>query len=133
MIKLKDLLLEKGISFYKPNFEFEWEEAIRYPELKSLGKKTWIELAKNGTDVKYSEIKDDLANVDLNFDKLETPKKQRFYSAFKNAVIETPIVLRNSNWTEEGEKEYDLLGGNTRIAGLVKHGIDPTLWVVDIS
>ena len=71
--------------------------------------------------------------MDLNFDKLETPKKQRFYSAFKNAVIETPIVLRNSNWIEEGEKEYDLLGGNTRIAGLVKHGIDPTLWVVDIS
>tara|TARA_Y100000310_G_C20069207_1_gene528555 strand:+ start:91 stop:492 length:402 start_codon:yes stop_codon:yes gene_type:complete len=133
MIKLKDLLLEKGISFYKPNFEFEWEEAIRYPELKPLGKKAWVELAKNRKEVKYSEIKDDLANVDLNFDKLETPKKQRFQLAFKKGVIETPIALRNPDWVKEGENEYDVLGGNTRIAGLVKHGIDPVLWVVDIG
>ena len=29
--------------------------------------------------------------------------------------------------------DYDLLGGNTRLAGLLKKGINPKLWVIDMS
>jgi hypothetical protein len=130
MIKLKDLITE--IKYTKPNFEYEWNEAKRYPELRKVGKEGWIELANKGYVTTYSKIKSVLGNVDLNFDGLEKPKKQRFQSAFENGVIETPIVLRNSYWPQEGEKEYDLLGGNTRIAGLVNKGVDPNIWVVEL-
>ena len=29
------------------------------------------------------------------------------------------------------EDNYDLIGGNTRLAGLIKNDINPKLWVVD--
>ena len=127
MIKPKDLLLEKSISFYKPNFKREWGEAKRYPEFREIGKDGWIKLAKKGYTTKYSKIKNILGNVDLNFDELEEPKKQRFQSAFEKGAIEIPTVVKFSN------TDYDLIGGNTRLSGLVNNGVDPTLWVVDIS
>ena len=49
MIKLSDILNEvisEEIKYANPNFEYEWEEAMRYPELESLGKEGWVELAK---------------------------------------------------------------------------------------
>ena len=121
----KDLILE--VKYSKPNFEYEWEEAERYPEFVEMGKGGWIELAKKGYTTKYSKIKDNLGNVDLNYDKLETPKKQRFQTAYENGTIELPIVVKFSN------NDYDLVGGNTRLAGLVNNDEDPTLWVVDLS
>ena len=124
MIKLKDLLME--VKYTKPNFEYEWGEAIRYPEFKEMGKESWIELANKGYITKYSKIKDVLGNVDLNFDGLEKPKKQRFQSAFENEKIELPIVVKFS------DKDYDLVAGNTRLSGLVKNGEDPSLWVVEL-
>ena len=122
MIKLKDLLAE--IKYTKPNFEFEWDEAKRYPEFRDAGKDSWIELAKKGYTTKYSKIKDALGNVDLNFDGLKKEKKARFQSAFKSGKIETPTVVKFS------DTDYDLIGGNTRLSGLVNNGIDPSLWVV---
>jgi len=122
MISLKDLLERK---YLKPNFDYEWEEARRYPEFKNIGKDGWIELAKKGYATKYSKIKDILGNVDLNFDRLEEPKKRRFQAAFKKGAIEIPTVVKFSN------TEYDLIGGNTRLSGLVDSGVDPALWVVD--
>ena len=124
MIKLKDLLVE--VKYTKPNFEYEWEEAIRYPEFKDMGKDGWIKIANKGKVVKYSKIKSVLGNVDLNFDGLEKPKKQRFQSAFENGVIETPIAVKFS------DDDYDLVAGNTRLSGLVKNGEDPSLWVVEL-
>ena len=127
-MKLIDILLEaKQIQYTDPNFNTEWEEAIRYPEFKEMGKEKWLEIAKQGKPIAFSEIKDILGNVDLNFDKLEEPKKERFKQAFEKGVIERPIVVKF------GDEDYDLVAGNTRLSGLVKNGIDPQLWVVDVS
>ena len=43
-MNLIQLILE-GITYKIPNFNFEWEEAIRYPEFKKLGKQAWIDIA----------------------------------------------------------------------------------------
>jgi GNAT superfamily N-acetyltransferase/phosphopantetheine adenylyltransferase len=115
------------VKYTNPNFELEWEEAVRYPEFKEMGKENWIKVAKQGKLVNYSSIKDVLGNVDLNFDNLEEPKKQRFQSAFKNGTVETPIAVKFS------DNDYDLVAGNTRLSGLVKNGEDPKIWIVNIS
>ena len=128
-MKLIDILLEelKAVKYSKPNFKKEWEEAIRYPEFKEIGKDMWIELASQGITTKFSKIKNVLGNVDLEFDSLEEPKKQRFQDAFESGTIEMPIAVKF------GDNDYDLVAGNTRIAGLVKNNIDPTIWVVDLK
>jgi len=123
----RDWELYEGISYSKPNFEFEWEEARRYPEFKKIGKEEWIKVAKRGKSIPFSTVKDYLGNVDLNFSGLEASKKERFKVAFEKGTIEMPIVVKFSN------KDYDLIAGNTRLSGLVKNKVDPKLWVVDLS
>ena len=118
---------ESKINYTKPNFEFEWDEAIRYPEFKQMGKEGWIDLAKKGYTTKYSQIKDILGNVDLDFNALEADKKKRFQRAFEIGTIEVPIAVKFN------ETDYDLVAGNTRLAGLVDKGIDPPIWVVDLT
>ena len=115
------------MKFKKPNFDFEWDEALRYREFEDMGKEEWINLAKNGYMVKYSEIKDVLGNVDLDFDTLEEPKKERFYKSIKLGKMELPIVVKFS------DEDYDLIAGNTRLSGLIGKGVDAPLWVVDLS
>ena len=115
------------IQYKKPNFEFEWNEAIRYPEFKQMGKEEWIDLAKKGYTTKYSQIKDILGNVDLDFNTLEADKKKRFQQAFETGTIELPIAVKFD------ENNYDLVAGNTRLAGLVDKGIDPLIWIVDLT
>ena len=39
------------MEYTKPNFEFEWEEAQRYPEFSELGKEGWIERANNNFEI----------------------------------------------------------------------------------
>lgn len=124
---LKEMFEEREISYKEPNFKKEWEEAQRYPEFKEMGEKAWVEIAKKGSEIKYSSIKDVLGNVDLNFNSLEEPKRARFEKAFAAGTIEMSIAVKFN------EGDYDLVAGNTRLAGLLKKGIDPTLWVVDIS
>jgi len=118
---------ESEINYTKPNFEFEWDEAIRYPEFKQMGKEGWIDLAKKGYTTKYSQIKDILGNVDLDFNALKAGKKKRFQDAFEIGIIEVPIAVKFN------ETDYDLVAGNTRLAGLVDKGIDPLIWVVDLT
>ena len=118
---------ESKIQYKKPNFEFEWNEAIRYPEFKQMGKEEWIDLAKKGYTINYSQIEDMLGNVDLNFNTLEADKKKRFQQAFETGTIETPIAVKFN------ENNYDLVAGNTRLAGLVDKGIDPLIWIVDLT
>ena len=118
---------EPKIQYKKPNFEFEWNEATRYPEFKEMGKEGWIDLAKRGHTIKYSQIKDILGNIDLDFGTLEANKKERFQQAFEIGTIETPIAVKFD------ENNYDLVAGNTRLAGLVDKGIDPLIWIVDLT
>jgi hypothetical protein len=128
MIKLIDILKEinNSIQYNEPNFEKEWMEAKRYPEFKKMGKEKWIELAKQGNITKYSKIKNVLGNVDLDFEDLEEPKKQRFEKAFENSIIEIPIAVKFN------DDDYDLVAGNTRLAGLIKNNIDPNIWIVNL-
>lgn len=112
------------LRYRKPNFNREWLEANRYPEFQELGKGGWLELAPNGGVVKYSDIKDNLENVNLDFDSLERDKKRRFIEAYKTGIVELPIAVKFNDF------EYDLLGGNTRLAGLVRLGHNPKIWVV---
>ena len=113
-----------NLKYRKPNFSREWLEANRYPEFQDIGKSGWLELAPNGSVVRYSNIKDVLGNVNLDFDSLEKDKKQRFIEDYKTGIIEVPIAVKFNDF------EYDLLGGNTRLAGLVRIGHDPKIWVV---
>ena len=115
------------IKYNTPNFDAEWKEAVRYPEFNNMGKESWIRTARVGQPVSYSSIKDVLGNVDLNFKDLEEPKKQRFQAAFQKGIIEMPIAVKFS------DTDYDLVAGNTRLSGLVQNGIDPKIWIVDLS
>lgn len=117
-------MLDK-LKYRKPNFNREWLEAVRYPEFQEIGRQGWLDIAPKGHVMNYSDIKDSLGNVDLNFDSLERDKKIRFIESYKKGVVEIPIAVSFGG-------EYDLLGGNTRLAGLVKLGHDPKIWVVGV-
>lgn len=124
MISLLEIL-RSTIKYVIPKFAFEWEEATRYPEFEELGKDGWVDLASRGYTVKWSEIRDFLGNVDLDFRSLEPAKVERFKKAYANGIIEMPIAVKFS------DSDYDLVAGNTRLSGLVNMGEDPTLWVVE--
>jgi hypothetical protein len=116
------------MKYSKPNLEHEWMEALRYREFEKMGKEGWIDVASNNyTVISYSKIKDILGNVDLDFDSLEDEKKERFEHAFEKGEVEIPIAVKFN------DNDYDLLGGNTRLAGLISKGIDPKIYVVDLS
>ena len=100
--------------YLKPNLDYEWREALRYREFEKMGKKGWIEVASNKyTIISYSKIRKVLGNVDLDYDGLEPEKKKRFEEAFKKGEIEIPMAVKFS------DNDYDLLGGNTRLSGLI--------------
>jgi hypothetical protein len=93
-----------------------------------MGKDGWKDIASNDYDItNYNKIKDVLKNVDLDFDTLEDEKKERFNKAFKKGKVEIPMVVKF------GDNDYHLLGGNTRLAGLIDKGINPKLWVVNMT
>ena len=116
------------MKYSKPNFEHEWSEALRYREFEKIGKEKWLEKASKDFEISnFNSIKDILNNVDLDYDTLEDEKKKRFEESFDKGEVEIPIVVKF------GENDYDLLGGNTRLAGLVQKGINPKLWVVDMT
>lgn len=123
-MKLKSLLPQ--IKYLTPDFNREWMEAIRYPEFVEMGKENWIKLAQKGKVVNYSDIKRVLGNVDLDFHTLHPDKQKRVSQLISKGVLEYPMVVKFSN------TDYDLIGGNTRLAGLVKGGYDPKLWVVEL-
>ena len=128
MIRLKSLLDQKStIRYTHPNFDSEWEEAQRYSEFVKMGRLEWIKRGKAGYILNYSQIKDMLGNVDLDFNQLHPTKKKFVLQYIKDGLVEHPIVVKFS------DTDYDLVAGNTRLSGLVKYGYDPKLWIVDIS
>jgi hypothetical protein len=68
-----------------------------------------------------------LNNVDLDYDTLDDQKKERFEKSFEEGDVEIPMAVKFS------DTDYDLLGGNTRLAGLIKNGVNPKIWVVDMT
>jgi hypothetical protein len=116
------------MKYSKPNFEHEWSEALRYREFEKMGKDGWIEKASKDFDISnFKSIEDVLNNVDLDYDTLDDEKKERFEKSFDEGDVEIPIAVKFS------DTDYDLLGGNTRLAGLIKNGINPKIWVVDMT
>ena len=116
------------MKYVKPNLDHEWMEALRYREFEKMGKDGWKEIASNNyTVTNYESIKDKLNNVDLDFDTLDPDKKKRFEKHFEEGSIEMPIAVKFS------DDDYDLLGGNTRLSGLIGKGINPKLYIVDLS
>jgi hypothetical protein len=91
-----------------------------------MGKDGWIAIASKGYTTSYKAIKNVLGNVDLDFDTLEQPKKERFLKAIKTHTIETPLVVKFS------DTDYDLIAGNTRVTGLRNKGYDPKIWVFEL-
>ena len=116
------------MKYSKPNFEHEWSEALRYREFEKMGKDGWIEKASKDFEISnFKSIEDVLNNVDLDYDTLDDEKKERFEKSFDEGDVEIPIAVKFS------DTDYDLLGGNTRLAGLIKNGINPKIWVVDMT
>jgi len=121
MIKLKDLLLE--VKFTEPDFDYEWEEAERYPKLFP-NKQTWDNKVKNGKvmgiDCSMNIQNTDMCSydgVDLHPDKVAGVKKQ-----IASGKVELPIVMKHNG-------QYELIGGNTRLVGLKKAGLPTKAWV----
>ena len=124
MIKLKSLLTE--VKFTKPNFEFEWKEAIRYPSIFP-DKLTWFNMVKKGKviDVNCSMK---IQNTDFCWDgddKLEPEKVKRVKKIVDTGKIELPIVMKYNN-------KYELIGGNTRLTALEKLNLPTKVWMFKI-
>jgi hypothetical protein len=120
MIKLKELI--PSVSFYKPDFENEWEEAVRYPKLFS-DKQTWLDAVKNGTE-KEVNCGMNISNTDMcepDVD-LEPEKVKRVAGMVKSGKIELPIVMKYNN-------QYELIAGNTRLVALKVAGLPTKAWV----
>lgn len=119
-----------NIRYKTPNFEYEWEEAERYPFLNKRGINKWIELAKSGKPVKVTKgsvasiNNTDAADPD-SFNSLDDDKKERFQKSYESGEIEMPIVMI----TPDGKLE--LIAGNTRLTGLMKVGETAVVWLID--
>ena len=120
MIKLKELISE--VKFTKPNFDYEWEEAERYPKLFP-DKQTWLDAVKSGVEVEVDcgmNIQNtDMCEPDVD---LEPAKVDRVQKMIDSGNIELPIVMKYKG-------KYELIGGNTRLVALKKAGLPTKAWV----
>ena len=128
MIKLADILKEikEDIKFIQPNFEVEWDEAKRYPNLFP-DKETWLATARVGETLDI-DCSMNIQNTDMcdgDLEDLEPKKVERVMAALNKGVVELPIVLKLKN-------DYELLGGNTRLTALAAHGLPTKAWVISI-
>ena len=120
MIKLKELINE--VKFTKPNFDYEWEEAERYPKLFP-DKQTWLDAVRSGVEAKV-DCGMDIQNTDMcetDVD-LEPAKVDRVQKMIDSGNIELPIVMKHKD-------KYELIGGNTRLVALKKAGLPTKAWV----
>jgi len=115
------------MNYTKPNPKAEWPEALRYRIFERMGFEAWVKLIKKGKSCNFSQIDELTGNVDLDYDSLDKDKKARFEKAYKSGEVEMPVVVRFKKY------KFDLVGGNTRLAGLVSKGYNPKVWVIDIS
>src|SRR6056300_184119 len=127
--KKKKESIEEAITFTKPNFNYEWEEANRYPEFQKIGKDAWIELAKKGKVVTITSATG-ISNTDAtepdSFSSLDKDKQARALAQLDSGNIEMPIVAVYS----DGHKE--LIGGNTRLTALMAKKIPAMVWQFDV-
>jgi len=115
----------RPIIYTFPDVEYEWGEAIRYPELKKLGKVEWRLAVQNGDIVPWSAL-EDVQNFDPDLRNLDTGKIRNVAGQIKAGTVELPII------GVRPDGEYELIGGNTRIAMLLRLGYDPQVMLIDI-
>ena len=113
----------------EPNFDFEWDEAKRYPEFERLGKDKWIELAKTGKAVTITDASN-INNTDAgkpeSFYNLEKDKQQRALQQIARGSVELPIVALYS----DGHKE--LIAGNTRLTAMILRKGAAKVWQFEV-
>lgn len=122
--KLREI--SRRIEFTLPNFEYEWGEAARYPELFP-NKETWLKAARSG-QVQNIDCSMDIHNTDMcdgDLDDLEPAKAARAKQALEKGIVELPIVLKLKN-------NYELVAGNTRLTALATYGLPTKAWVIDM-
>lgn len=129
MYKLKDILNEvrEDLVFTKPNFEYEWEEASRYPDLFP-NLETWLKAAKFGR-VEDIDCSMNISNTDMcdgDLEDLEPEKVLRALQAIKRGVVELPIIVNVRG-------RYELIAGNTRLTALATHGLPTKAWVINMG
>ena len=129
MTKLIDVLLEvvPNIEFTKPNFEYEWGEAARYPKIFP-SKDYWFKVAEQGKVVNAT-CEMDIRNTDFCYsdsDELDPDKVARVKKIVAGKKIELPIVMKKDG-------AYELIAGNTRLTTLEKAGLQTKVWLIDLD
>lgn len=115
----------KPITYVFPNTDYEWQEAVRYPEFESAGKSKWEKIVQDGEVVPFSTL-GDVNNYDPELKNLDPNKIKNASLQIKNGEVELPII---GTWSDG---EYELIAGNTRIAILSRLGYDPQVLLIDI-
>jgi hypothetical protein len=119
--------INRGIEFIKPNFEEEWKEATRYPELFP-DKKTWYRMSATGK-IQTVDCSMNINNTDMcdgDLEDLAPEKVARAKEILNTGIVELPIVLKTGD-------EYELLGGNTRLTALKAYGYPTKAWVINME
>ena len=129
MTKLIDILLEviPNIEFTKPNFEYEWEEAARYPKIFP-NKDYWFKAAEQGKVVNAT-CEMNIRNTDFCYnesEELDPDKVARVKRIVAEKRIELPIVMKK-------DEVYELIGGNTRLTTLEEGGLPTKVWLIDLD
>ncbi len=109
------------VIFEKPNANFEWEEAERYPEIFPT-KAVWLKAMREGKEIdpeslglvgkiNNTEYEENLENMKRSYKTLTKDRRKRVEALFRaNPVkIELPIVMKYNG------EEYELVSGNTRL------------------
>jgi len=114
----------RGVIYVEPDFNAEFEEAQRYPEFQN--KQEWLDAAKLGMPVSWSELNGFVKNHDDDIDNLDKEKVDRVETSILRDKVEYPIVGRWPNG------QLELIAGNTRVAMLKHLGHDPMVWLMDV-
>ena len=124
--------VKESVTYVKPQFDVEWEEANRYPYIRKLGQNGWKELAKTGKVIKLNsdtvkKIGNTGADGSETLADLEPKKVERLKNAMDAGTIEMPIVVKQPNGS------YDLVAGNTRLIGLITTYGEARVWLIDTT
>ena len=126
--KLKDNKTQKNITFKTPNFRMEWDKMVIHSEFEEMGKSTGIKYSKSNAKIyKFSQIKNLLKNINLNYDKIIKNERAKFETSFEKGKIEMPVVAKFGN------NDYKLIFGETTLAGCFSRNIDSKIWLIDLK
>lgn len=118
---------QRHIRFVEPNFEYEWNEAKRYPNYFH-NMHDWMSKAKFG-QVEMINCSMYLTNTDMcrgKVKQLDPKKAKRALVAIQKGEVELPIFLKLG-------RRYELVAGNTRLTALHNLRLPTKAWVINIK